>query len=261
MDLRKSFDSEVTNYDKWRPRYCTGLFNDIIEHSKLNPKSQCLEIGCGTGQATEPILKTGSSLLALELGSNFTEFTRNKFIQYKNFQIENADFEKYELENNKYDLVFSGTAFHWISEEIGYPKVYHTLKSGGTLALFWNKPGPKSFEDPLHLKMQEVYAKYRNSEEMQKAKGERENPQERYAKMITTMKEYGFVKAECRLYKQVREFTADEYIGLLRTYSDNISLHEPVKTQFFTEMRNVIYDFDNRIKIYDTIELYLAKRP
>lgn len=261
MDLRKSFDSEVTNYDKWRPRYCTELFNDIIEHSKINSNTQCLEIGCGTGQATEPILKTGSSLLALELGSNFTEFTKNKFVQYKNFQIENADFEKYELESNKYDLVFSGTAFHWISEETGYTKVYNILKSGGTLALFWNRPGPKSLEDPLHLKMQEVYAKYRSSEEMQKVKTERENPQERYAKMITTIEKYGFVKVECRLYEQVREFTADEYIGLLSTYSDNIALLEPEKTQFFTEIRNVIYDFNNNIKVYDIIDLYLAKRP
>lgn len=261
MNLRKSFDSEVTNYDKWRPRYCAELFNDIIEHSGLNPTKQCLEIGCGTGQATEPILKTGCSLLAVELGNNFTEFTKNKFAKYKNFQIENADFEKYELADNKYDLVFSGTAFHWISEEIGYTKVYNILKSGGTLALFWNRPGPKSLDDPLHLKMQEVYAKYRSSEEMQKVKIERESPQERYAKIITTIEKYGFVKVECRLYKQVREFTADEYIGLLNTYSDHISLQEPVKTQFFAEMRNVIYDFNNNIKVYDTIDLYLAKKP
>ena len=109
--------------------------------------------------------------------------------------------------------------------------------------------------------MQEVYAKYRSSEEMQKVKTERENPQERYAKMITTIEKYGFVKVECRLYEQVREFTADEYIGLLSTYSDNIALLEPEKTQFFTEMRNVIYDFNNNIKVYDIIDLYLAKRP
>jgi hypothetical protein len=157
--------------------------------------------------------------------------------------------------------MFSGTAFHWISEEIGYPKVYNILKSGGTMALFWNKPGPKSFDDQLHLKMQEVYAKYRGSEEMQKAKVELENPQERYAKIISTIEKYGFVGAECRLFKQVREFTADEYICLLSTYSDIIALEEPVKTQFLTNIRDVIYSFNNNIKVYDTMELYLSKKP
>ena len=106
MDLRKSFDNNVINYDKLRPRYCNELFNDIIEHSKLNPEKECLEIGCGTGQATEPILKTGSSLLALELGENFTEFTRNKFKSYKNFQIENADFEKFNFKKTSSTLCF-----------------------------------------------------------------------------------------------------------------------------------------------------------
>lgn len=261
MDLRKSFDSEVINYDKWRPRYCNELFNDIIEYSKLDADKECIEIGCGTGQATEPILKTGSSLLAIELGQNFTEFTRNKFKAYPNFKIENADFEQFHLESNKYDLVFSGTAFHWIPEKIGYPKVYNILKSGGTLSVFWNKPGPKSFDDPLHMKMQEVYDKYFNPEIMQTAKRERENPQQRYSKIISTIEKYGFVETECRIYKQIREFTADEYVSLLCTYSDNIALPEPMKSQFLTGIRDVIYAFNNNIKVYDTIDLYLARKP
>lgn len=261
MDLRKSFDNDVINYDKWRPRYCKELFNDIIEHSKLNPEKECLEVGCGTGQATEPILKTGSSLLAIELGENFTEFTRNKFKSYKNFQIENADFEKFDLKNNKFDLVFSGTAFHWISEETGYRKVFNSLKSGGTISLFWNKPAPKSFDDPLHLKMQEVYDKYFGPEIIKKAKFEHENLQERYAKIISKIEKYGFIEAEFRLYKQVREFTADEYVSLISTYSDNITMPEPIKSQFLTGIRDVIYDFNNNIKVYDTMDLYLARKP
>lgn len=261
MDIRKSFDKDVINYDKWRPRYCNQLFNDIIEHSKLNPEKECIEIGCGTGQATEPILKTGSSLLAIELGENFTEFTRNKFKSYKNFQVENADFEKIDLENNRFDLVFSGTAFHWITEEIGYPKVYNILKSGGTIALFWNKPEPESSDDLLHLKMQEVYQKYFGQEVVEKAKFERENLQERYAQIIGTIERYGFIEAEYRLYKQVREFTADEYVALISTYSENIALAEPVRSQFLTGIRDAVYDFNNRIKVYDTIDLYLARKP
>lgn len=261
MDLRKSFDNDVINYDRWRPRYCNELFNDIIEYSKLNAEKESLEIGCGTGQATEPILKTGSSLMAIELGENFTEFTRNKFKAYKNFQVKNADFEKFALENNRFDLVFSGTAFHWIPEEIGYPKVYNILKSGGTIALFWNKPAPKGFDDQLHLKMQEVYQKYFGPEIVEKARFERENPQERYAKIKGTIERYGFVKAECRLYKQVSEFTADEYVSLISTYSENITLPEPIKSQFLTGIRDTIYDFNNNIKVYDTIDLYLARKP
>jgi hypothetical protein len=59
MDYRKIFDAIPKEFDKWRPRYCDGLFADIIELAKLDSSKTVLEIGPGTGQATEPILKTG----------------------------------------------------------------------------------------------------------------------------------------------------------------------------------------------------------
>lgn len=57
-----------------RPRYCDELYKDLIEYAELGPGKTVFEIGPGTGQATEPILKTGCSYLAIELGENFTEF-------------------------------------------------------------------------------------------------------------------------------------------------------------------------------------------
>ena len=50
------------------------------------------------------------------------------------------------LEEGAYDLVYSASAFHWIPEEIGYPKVYGMLKPGGAFARFANHPN----RDPNH---------------------------------------------------------------------------------------------------------------
>ena len=36
MDFRKIFDTIPEEFDKWRPRYCEELFNDVIEYSKLD---------------------------------------------------------------------------------------------------------------------------------------------------------------------------------------------------------------------------------
>jgi 16S rRNA A1518/A1519 N6-dimethyltransferase RsmA/KsgA/DIM1 with predicted DNA glycosylase/AP lyase activity len=122
LDFRKIFDTIPEEFDKWRPRYCEELFTDLIEHSKLNSNKTAktaLEIGPGTGQATEPILKTGCAYLAVELGENLAEFMKNKFSSYANFSLVNADFELYDFEHNKFDLVYSAAAFQWIKEEIG----------------------------------------------------------------------------------------------------------------------------------------------
>jgi hypothetical protein len=68
MEFRKVFDSIPEQFDKWRPRYCEEVFSDVIQYAKLDTDKIVLEIGPGTGQATEPILKTGCSYLAIELG-------------------------------------------------------------------------------------------------------------------------------------------------------------------------------------------------
>ncbi|MDR2932274.1 MAG: hypothetical protein LBV27_04120 [Oscillospiraceae bacterium] len=58
MDFRKIFDSHVPpkDFDQWRFRYCDALFADIIAYAGLDEQKSVLEIGPGTGQATEPIL-------------------------------------------------------------------------------------------------------------------------------------------------------------------------------------------------------------
>jgi 16S rRNA A1518/A1519 N6-dimethyltransferase RsmA/KsgA/DIM1 with predicted DNA glycosylase/AP lyase activity len=162
MDFRKVFDNNVSpeDFDKWRTRYCNKLFADVIEHSKLGIGKKALEIGPGTGQATEPILNTGCSYLAIELGENFTEDMKNKFGSHDNFQIVNADFETYDFGKNKFDLVYSAATIQWIPEEIAFTKVNNILKSNGTLAMFMTHTDNKSSNEALYQKIQEVYSHY-----------------------------------------------------------------------------------------------------
>lgn len=101
-----------------------------------------LEVGCGTGQATEPFLKTKCKVTAVELGENLASYTREKFKIYKNFNVIRSAFEDYDCDDNQFDMLYSATAFHWIPDEIGYKKAYRIIRSGGTLALFWNRPSP-----------------------------------------------------------------------------------------------------------------------
>ena len=99
MDFRKTYHAIPEQFDKWRPRYCNELFDDVIEYAKIDDSKSVLEIGPGTGQATEPFLKTGCDYLAIELRENFVDFTKNKnygFIDYnyrdwKSTRAYNAD--------------------------------------------------------------------------------------------------------------------------------------------------------------------------
>ena len=254
MDFRKVFDSIPDQFNQWRPRYCEELFADLIEYAQLNSSKTVLEVGPGTGQATEPILKTGCSYMAIELGENFVEFMKNKFDSYHNFKIVNTDFETYDFKIDRYDLVFSAAAFQWIPEKIGYPKAYDMLKSGGAFAMFMMRPdlrpGGGYTDEPLYTKIQEVYAEYFR-------------PETKYTCSLDydAREKYGFTNLECRYYYKTREYNADDYVSLIGTHSDHLTLQEPYKSKFFEGIRNVIINSGNKIILYDKITLYLARKP
>lgn len=254
MDFRKVFDSIPEEFDKWRAHYCAELFADVIEYSKLNSGKATLEIGPGTGQATEPILKTGCSYLAIELGENLAEYTKNKFSSYYNFKIVNADFETYDFGQHQFDLVYSAGTIQWIPEKIGFPKVYDLLKSGGTFAMLVMRvnvqPGGGYTDEPLYSKIQEVYA-------------ECFHPETAYTCSLDydARGRYGFTDLECRCYYKTREFNADDYVAYIGTHADHITLQEPYKTKFFEGIRGAVLNADNKITLYDKIVLYLARKP
>ena len=80
MEFRKVFDTIPEKFDKWRPQYCKEAFDCIINQAAIDSSKSVLEIGPGTGQATEPILKTNCDYLAIELGEKLYRFMINSMI-------------------------------------------------------------------------------------------------------------------------------------------------------------------------------------
>lgn len=231
MDYRKIFNDKVRpeDFDKFRSRYCDQLFADIISHSKLDATKTVLEMGPGTGQATEPILKTDCSYLAIELGANFTNDMKKKFSRYKNFKIVNADFETDPFEKDLFDLVYSAATIQWISEEIAFPKVYRILKSNGTLAMFMTHTDYRTSNEALYEKIQDVYSQFFKLEIAYTKKFHYDDAVK-----------YGFIDFERHEYHQAAEYTADEYVSLISIHADHLTIPEPYKSKFFGGIRNVI---------------------
>ncbi|MBS5914160.1 MAG: class I SAM-dependent methyltransferase [Paenibacillus macerans] len=256
MDLRLTFNEDVLNYDKMRPTYIEELFHDVIQFSNLDNSKTALEIGIGPGQATLPFLNTGCKVTAVELGEDLAKFSDQKFSKFANFNVINHDFESVVLDKNHFDLIYSATAFHWIPEEIGYTKVYQLLRNGGVLALFWNRPFPAK-ENDLHIAMQKIYDKYRPSSKKLPVV----HSEEHCLEMVNTIKRYGFIDVNYKLYHQTRTFDAQNYVSLLRTYSDHRALQEDKRILFEEELIETINDYGGQINLNDTVDLYLARKP
>jgi len=78
MELRKIFDTIPEQFDKYRPRYSPELFEYLIHYAEIGPEKRVLEIGPGTGQATDPILQTKCDYHAIELGEHLCAKMREK---------------------------------------------------------------------------------------------------------------------------------------------------------------------------------------
>ena len=77
-ELGNTFDTVVDTYDKMRPGYPDDLYQAVFDYVNINETSRVLEIGSGSGQATEPVLRKGCALTAVEYGENFSEILKNR---------------------------------------------------------------------------------------------------------------------------------------------------------------------------------------
>ncbi|EBZ4664299.1 class I SAM-dependent methyltransferase [Salmonella enterica subsp. enterica serovar Bovismorbificans] len=256
MNLQLTFDEDACNYDRWRPLYTAELFNDIIRYASVDRAKHALEIGIGTGQATQPILTTGCHVTAIDAGENLTNYTGKKFSSFPHFNIQHVTFENFDANNNSYDLIFSATAFHWIAEDTGLEKIYRLLKPGGVVALFWNHPFVNREDNVLHRRLQALYRQYRPES---KVPVEFSRADLHHYK--DAMVRYGFCDISARLYPAVRVLKAEEYIRLLNTYSDHRALDNEIRMKFEEAISSTITRTGGEVTVYDTMDLYLARKP
>lgn len=259
--LEWTFDTVASTYEKFRPGYPDGVFEMIFDYIALGPSSRAVEVGIGGGQATLPILKTGCDLTAVEYGSQLAELCMKKFSEYPRFSVITEKFENVAFPCDRYDLVYSASAFHWIPEQVGYAKVFSMLKGGGAFARFANHPYRAKGNLPLSEELDRIYAAYYDPYYGKKSKPPIEYSDEQALQRAKIAEKYGFVDIQYALFHRTRTFSASEYRTLIGTYSDHIAMEEPIRTEFFSKIEEAINRHGGSISIDDTIDLQLARKP
>ena len=89
-----------------------------------------IEIGPGTGQATQSLVATGVQITAVELGSNLAAVLQTKLPEV---QVADTAFEDW-TPPERVDLVTAFTAWHWVDRDVRAERVHTALRPGGHLA-------------------------------------------------------------------------------------------------------------------------------
>lgn len=251
MEFRKVFDTIPDQFDKYRPRYSTELFDYLIEYAGIGPGKSVLELGPGTGQATAPILDTLCDYHAIELGEHLTAMMECKYGGRTNFSIVNDDFITHDFGSQKFDVIYSAATIQWIPEEIAFTKTFELLKPGGTLAMMYTRGEYRTPNEALYQKIQQVYVEY--------FRPETEYVHSRF--QYANAPNYGYVELEKREYHGKREMTAEEYVAFSGTHCDHIVIPEPYRSKFFHGLKEAVLEAGDKIVFNDTFVLFLAKKP
>ena len=213
--LKHTFDKNAEDYSRYRPGYPKALADDITDLASLKAEARILEIGCGAGQATGLFLDLNPRQTSIDIGPRLVEQCRTQFGDLPNYEFVISAFEDYEDRDSECDLIYAATCFHWLKPGVRYSKAYGLLKPDGHLAVFSDKHCKN--RDGFFAEVQECYRQYApelvptSNDSVEKQNQEEVNP-------LTLI--------ASREYDRDLRYTADEYVGLLRTFSGHIALGE-----------------------------------
>lgn len=256
-DRKKSFDVAAYNYDKYRPSYPREVFDFLVKVTDLKKDVKVLEIGCGSGQATSSLLRLGFNVHAIDISSGMISILRKKNKNKMNLIAQVIAFEEFELKSETFDLIFSSQAKHWIDKYILYPKTAKLLKNSGYICWVSNNiiyPGKV-----VRLRLDQLYKKYFPI--MTKRDGGPLGNEYDYAiKIKKEISQSGlFKEAQVKKILWEKEYTVDQYIGLLKTQSDHILQGEKIN-KLYDGIRKIIQDVGGMLPIKYEACIALAQK-
>jgi SAM-dependent methyltransferase len=231
--LRDTFDKVADRYDMARPSYPPELFDDLVEIAGLKPGDPLLEIGCGTGKATRPLLERGFSIVCVELGEELAARARANLAGLP-VEVTVAPFEDWHGQPQNFKLAYAATAWHWLDPVMRYRKAHELLQPGGHLA-FWSASHafPLDF-DPFFGEIQQVYDAIGESFDGEwPPPAPDQVPDAREEIEATGL----FDHVTVRRYVWEKSYSAEEYIALLNTFSGHISMDERNREHLYQEIR------------------------
>jgi SAM-dependent methyltransferase len=236
--LRATFEEVPELYERARPGYPAEVFDDLVAYAGVGRGARVLEIGCGTGQATEPLAERGLEIVCVELGEGLAALARRRLAGFANVEVVHAAFEQWEPAPpaEPFDAVVGFTVFHWVDPEVRYAKSARLLRTDGALAVLETKHVLPEDGDPFWVEVQEDYDALVPSRE--------NRPPPRPEEVGDLRGEIGasgaFGEVVVRRYVADIAYSAEEYLAVLDTYSGHRTMAPDARERLYDRIRRRI---------------------
>lgn len=233
-------------YDRSRPSYPEALIDDLLGLAILDGGRRALEVGAGTGKATRLMAARGVPVLAIEPSPEMAAVARRTCADDPDVQIVESDFEAWDPAGERFGLVCSATAWHWVDAAVGYECARRALTGGGVLAAFWNRP--MWGDSALRRDLSRVYREHApeistdNPYHPDHHGDEMDWDSERAAAA-------GFGPSQTRRYEWQLDYSATEFADLLATLSMFRLLADDAREALLAAIREVVVAHGDQIEV------------
>lgn len=220
------FNECYETYQSARLGYADDVYQIISSICGFNSNSKILEVGAGSGIATNEIYKKWHpDLTVVEPGDHFVSLLKHTFAT-KNIKIIGCKFESF-YSIDKYDGIISATAFHWIDKSIKYKKASDLLTGKGYLVLYWNNYSV--FDSEINNEISSIYKHYNEQFEC--------NYQKQLLKIEKRRKDIEesaeFTLVEHKEIENIITVSSNDFLALLETFIGHCYLDKRINTEIY----------------------------
>ena len=248
LSLRTTFDQEAARYHRARPSPPKALVDAMLRQGRLEPGMRIVEVGCGTGQATQPLAERGLKVYALELGPALAELARAN-LQGLDVAVETTAFEDYRSPT-LFDALVSVQAFHWLEPVSGLAHAASLLRPGGALLLAWHQE--RSQHTPFFQATDPIFKRYEALLNLNRSTPD--DASERFTGALEASPDFGDIQVS--RYAWTHLYDKERYLELLLTYSNVQAIESPARESFLTEVAAVIDEYGGEVeRLYESVLL------
>jgi SAM-dependent methyltransferase len=137
-DRSSRFAGRVADYERGRPGYPEALFDALVALAGLAPGAAVADLGAGTGLATEPLVRRGLRVFAVEPNAEMRAAAERRLGGSPGLAFVDGRAEATGLADASIDLALAAQAFHWFDAAATRRELRRVLRPGGRVALVWN---------------------------------------------------------------------------------------------------------------------------
>ncbi len=131
--MSSAYDNLAGDYDSSRLGYADEVY-DLLVSFGLRPGARVLDIGCGTGLASGPLIDNHFDVTGIDPSESMLEHARRHFpsATWRTGRAEAVPFAE-----DTFDVAISAQVFHKVDRTAAMEEIVRVLKPGGITAIWW----------------------------------------------------------------------------------------------------------------------------